>query len=702
MRRFFIFLILVSYFRPAAQNSKYNTALLLQENKQIALPLLVQSSTGDLKSMQAIYGFTWHTSTGSIHRITCSVANLARLADQGIITYAEYKVQTPQVLNDTMLKRSRILGAHSGSSPLSQAFTGSGVIFGMIDSGIDFNHPDFKDSAGNSRILYLWDQNAPSAGFAPAAYNYGREWTSTDINSNLCTHNDLALYGHGTHVAGIGAGNGLATGHHKGVAPDADIVAVALNFNSNGPMISDGVHYIFDKALQLGKPCVINISVGDYYGSHDGTDLETKLIENELIGSSGRALVGAAGNAGSIRYHTKTQVQQGDTLFTWLRNGGSQLYHWLYGDTNQVKNLRFSIGANRSNFSDLGRTVFRPYTYALNSVKTDTIRNNGNRIALVRTAGAINPSGVYELAVQIIGDTSNLLWRMETAGQGLHHAWNFSFVSSNLPTSGQIPSMSRYVKPDTLYSMVSGFQCSDEVITVSNYQNCRQYYDVKDSLRDIGIPAGNISSGSSLGPTRDERQKPDVSASGQIIFSAGVLSMLPGMISNSPKDVAQDSMHVIGGGTSAASPIVAGIGALYFQKNPTATHQDFKQALTTCAYRDQHTGNNLPNYQWGSGKADGKNTLLCGENLSGISAHNPGNFSVYPNPFHNKIYIQGLGQGPMQISLFDAQGQLIVERQSNASEEVISFTERSLSTGFYFLRINKNEMQYYFKLVFEK
>ena len=102
--------------------------------------------------------------------------------------------------------------------------------------------------------------------------------------------------------------------------------------------------------------------------------------------------------------------------------------------------------------------------------------------------------------------------------------------------------------------MVSGFQCSNEVVTVANYNNLRYHYDVNNVLQDNGIIAGEINGGSSLGPTRDGRQKPDIAATGQMVFSTIPLSMLPNLIANAPHVVAQGSLHVRGGGTSAASP----------------------------------------------------------------------------------------------------------------------------------------------------
>ncbi|MBL0103977.1 MAG: hypothetical protein IPP51_09635 [Bacteroidetes bacterium] len=62
--------------------------------------------------------------------------------------------------------------------------------------------------------------------------------------------------------------------------------------------MANAVEYIFNKAQQLGKPCVINASLGDYIGSHDGLDLESQYISNLLNQQAGRALVAAAGNVG--------------------------------------------------------------------------------------------------------------------------------------------------------------------------------------------------------------------------------------------------------------------------------------------------------------------------------------------------------------------------------------------------------------------
>src|SRR5690606_24930367 len=104
-----------------------------------------------------------------------------------------------------------------------------GVILGFIDTGIDVFHPDFLDSLGNTRILAIWDQYNADNG--SSAYGYGEVWDSSAINSGNCSHLDHGNTNHGTHVAGVAAGNGRAVNNYKGVAPDANIVMVASKEN---------------------------------------------------------------------------------------------------------------------------------------------------------------------------------------------------------------------------------------------------------------------------------------------------------------------------------------------------------------------------------------------------------------------------------------------------------------------------------------
>jgi subtilisin family serine protease len=707
MRLFLIILACAISSGCLFSQSRFNNALkvkLAQKNAGDEVhTVLVKGNIALLRSSQQQLNYKFNYSARDIASITCKIKDLALLLDQKIISYAEFISSHIRPMNDTMLVRNRIKSVKLGASPLPQAYNGDGIVMGIIDSGIDFSHPDFKDSLGNSRILFLWDQNPLSGSTVPSPFNYGIEWTNTQIDAGQCTHSDLAHYGHGTHVSGIAAGNGLANNSHYGCASKADLVVVALDFSGTGAHTADAVQYILDKATNLGKPCVINASVGDYYGSHDGTDLEAQLIDGLISNTPGRVMVAAAGNGGNIKFHVKTQGVAADTNFTWLKNASTSYDYWLYADTNDAKTFSISIGANRANFSDVGRIGFKPYTYGLTSIQHDTLKLNGNRIGIIANSSGINSFGVYELYIEIIADTANLLWRVETKGPGKHHAWNFDFVSTGIPTASQYPKITKYVTPDTMYTLVTSYQCSDEIITVGNYANLTNYYDVNNNLQSLGQTGGAMVQNSSSGPTRDGRQKPDISATGNGVFSCIALGMQANLIANAPHVVAQGSMHVRGGGTSAASPVVAGLAALYLERHPLATNQQVKYAITHCAYTDNFTGTNLPDYLWGYGKLDGKAAMTCGENIVTVGeAILEKNVRYFPNPFNGKVTINLEKIISGKIEVYAVDGTLCFEDVFiGQTYTLLAEKLKSHASRLFIVKVTDATDNYVFKLVKE-
>lgn len=704
MRLFLFFLLLSLSFRVDAQFPHLNNYLKMELSEKLVpekpYTILVQGNMERLLANEKKMGYVINYYSGNIASISCGLSYVARLIDEKIIFYAELVKPRARPMNDTMVVRNRIQPVKTGQAPLSQAYDGSGIVMGIIDTGIDVAHKDFKDAQGNTRIKFLWDQKTSAGSPAPLPFNYGVEWTSAQIDAELCTHSDMQYWGHGTHVSGIAAGNGLASGRYEGCAPGADLVVVAVDFSHNGPYTADAVKYIVDKAELLGKPCVINSSVGDYYGSHDATDLESKLIENLITDTTGRVMVAAAGNGGSEKFHVKTQSSAMDTSFTWIKNNYFALEYWLYGDSNQIKSVEISIGANRSNFSNLGRLPFKSYSYGLTQVQHDTLKHQGNRIGIIHNSSSMNPSGVYELYIKIEADSSNLLWRIESTGPGSHDSWNFDFVSSNLPSPLQYPPILNYVMPDTLYSLVSSYQCSDEVITVANYVNMNRYYDVTNTLRILPEVSGSLWISSSIGPTRDGRQKPDIAATGNNILSSLVSGMQASQIANSPQTVAQGSFHVLGGGTSASSPVVAGLAALYLQANPTASNRQVKTAITQCAYTDAFTGT-TPNYGWGFGKLDGIAAMMCRDNETGITKnrHKISPICV-PNPFHDKVIITLPFTIKGHIYVYNLEGKLLHKNDFEGEQyELNAHALTDGSPGLLFVGINSENDHYAFKLI---
>ena len=210
--------------------------------------------------------------------------------------------------------------AGGGSSDTGRTATvplsGNGIITAIIDSGVDYFHPDFRGWDGRTRILDIWDQTV-SSGNPPAGFLQGTEFSRDEINRALSLGSRGEGYkivpsvdysGHGTAVLGIAAGNGNASGgRYGGGAPQSDILVVKLgtpglsDFPSTTQLMQ-AMEYVTRKAMEYQKPISVNLSFGNVYGSHSGTSLlETYM--NEMAGAWKNVIVVGAGNEGSAAGH---------------------------------------------------------------------------------------------------------------------------------------------------------------------------------------------------------------------------------------------------------------------------------------------------------------------------------------------------------------------------------------------------------------
>ena len=197
--------------------------------------------------------------------------------------------------------------------------TGRGILMGVVDSGVDFYHPDFRTENGTTRILKLWDQSI--LGNPPGGYVMGTEYTEEEINEALILSEQegrrlvpsVDFSRHGTSVLGIAAGNGRASGGvNRGVAYESDLLVVKLgtpredSFPRTTELIQ-GIDYLVRQSLELGRPMVINLSFGNNYGSHRGDSLLETYIDT--VANMGRLVICAGtGNNGNDNLHTSGQV----------------------------------------------------------------------------------------------------------------------------------------------------------------------------------------------------------------------------------------------------------------------------------------------------------------------------------------------------------------------------------------------------------
>ncbi len=191
--------------------------------------------------------------------------------------------------------------------------TGKGVIVAILDSGIDYSHPDFRNADGSTRILALYDETLD------------REYTTEEINQALLAPTEQERFrivpsrdisGHGTHVAGIAAGNGRASnGVNRGVAYESPLLVVKLGTaEPNGfprtTQLMRALDYVVKKALELQMPMAVNISFGNSYGAHSGTALLESYI-NDMSNYWKTSISIGTGNEGAARGHASGYLQQG-------------------------------------------------------------------------------------------------------------------------------------------------------------------------------------------------------------------------------------------------------------------------------------------------------------------------------------------------------------------------------------------------------
>lgn len=257
--------------------------------------------------------------------LTVSESLVERLADFPQIEY----VEKPKRLFFQAANGRRVSCVPPVQNPPFSLF-GSGVLVAIIDSGIDYTNPDFRNDDGTTRIRNLWDQTI--MGNPPEGYLIGTEFTREQIDEAIKQPTvpmrmqivpSVDVSGHGTSVAGIAAGNGRGSRGriYRGVATQSELLVVKLgNPREEGfprtTELMQAIDYVVRKALFYKQPVAINISFGNTYGSHDGTSLLERFIEDIAniwksvicigTGNEGRS---AGHKAGIVRENEETVIQ---------------------------------------------------------------------------------------------------------------------------------------------------------------------------------------------------------------------------------------------------------------------------------------------------------------------------------------------------------------------------------------------------------
>lgn len=293
--------------------------------------------------------------SGSLEAVRAIAASVTEMANEyAIVTIAESRIdalaQLPTV--DYIEKPKRLFFEVANGkrvscinevqrSPFSlsgavksDSLYGNGILVAVVDSGIDYTLPDFRYPDGRTRIRVLWDQIIP--GNPPVGYAIGTEYTREQIDEALAAGSrelreqivpSRDISGHGTAVAGIAAGRGSVMGNadtasgnvgvapgsgnvpvNAGVAPGSELIVVKLGSpRAEGfprtTELMQGVDYAVKKALEYRMPVAINLSFGNTYGSHDGTSLIERFLDDISNYWKSVICVGS-GNEGTSAGHT--------------------------------------------------------------------------------------------------------------------------------------------------------------------------------------------------------------------------------------------------------------------------------------------------------------------------------------------------------------------------------------------------------------
>lgn len=512
--------------------------------------------------------------------------------------------KSDSVYNDVAVGSTGAALLHAGRLG-NISYKGKNVLVGIFDTGIDWDHPDFRSATDQtkSRILRMWDQTLTKTGaeVSPSGFTYGVEYTQTHLNNELDGSpagfvREQDSHGHGTHVAGTAAGNGMALPSKKysGMAPEADLVVVkGGNGSFSETNIIDGLTYFRNVATALGKPIVVNMSIGGLYGAHDGTRNHELAVDNFTNSGPGRVVCISAGNDDGSNKHIQNIVAAGSSGTITFNVANSTTASDLFAFRAYVNgNNTFSVTATPPS----GSTV----TAGPGQIATGNVVTNAFTISLENNIDPSNGKRFFEIYVYRNGTNSTdgvgawtLTLNNTSATSATVNGWLYYFNAGATTTITGGDNNYMVASPGNATTAITVGAFAGKIGWYSNGTSPGGYKYVAPALQDAKATF------SSIGPRADGFQKPDITATGQAVISC----LATGTLGSGSSSIVDPTYYRVNQGTSMSSPVVAGAVALLLELNPQATSANIKTNITTTANSDGITGA-VPNYSWGHGRLD--------------------------------------------------------------------------------------------------
>lgn len=584
-------------------------------------------------------GGTIGTIAGDVLTVRVPLAALKSLASEPSISALEGARRVRGRL-DQARRLTRVDEVHDGWAPLPGSFGGHGVIVGVVDIGLDIGHAAFFDANGASRLIALWDQKLD--GTPPEGYDYGHFCTGAELATGQCEQSDPQSM-HGTHVTAIAAGSALSDSAYTGIAPLSDLVFVDVGsapglddpFAALTTAICDGAAFVFHVAEAEGKAAVVNMSLGEHSGPHDGSSLADRCLDN--LSGPGRILVAAAGNEGAGSLHPSEEPvlihasgnATDETQYIELLFAGSQQDIFVWTDTDVSLSIAIGVIDAQGNpvwSASLGEQAIEPSMLAVDDAEFGPVLG-------ATTNGASGAPRGYILRIadeNEDGLEAGRGWLLAIEGDGHFDAWLDTTDSAGFRAE-QMPG----IEVDNAMSI--GFPAiADQVLAVASIVSKNEWTsaDGEDfqQLGDDGqqVQIGALSTFSSRGPARVSGLvglKPDIAAPGEAVISA-----LHSGVEVDPSSiiVASPNGFTITQGTSMASPHVTGIVALMLEASPELSVGDIRAIFErTARPPDDSDG---PDYSWGLGLVDAFAAVVAVARVTPVADEDPLEPDPEPSP----------------------------------------------------------------------
>lgn len=690
--------------KPNALNSSNKAVLSKIKGETFVSTLIKVTPQINEKSIIQLGAFIG-TKAGNIWTVQVPVSQLQKFI---AITQIDYiQLDEPIASNlDAAIKSARADSVQNGIN-LPLAYSGKGVVVGIIDAGFDYTHPTFYDTSGtNLRIKRVWEQH--NDGTPPVGYNYGNEIRDTATMS--AKGFEVNSFSHGTHVGGIAAGSGYGTNKkYRGLAYESDIVIVGIKpekteWKTSGmASILDGMNYIYNYAKSVNKPAVVNLSWGNSIGPNDGSSLFSQACNN-MVGE-GKIFVLSAGNNGDENIHVQKTFTNTDTAlhsFVTFPTINGEKRNWIdvWGEVGKQFCLKISLYKDSTTSSTTNIICLNN-----NTLDTFLVGSKNDTCFLTITAKANDYNGKPHILVDVFSKTADKFCVSVLGQNGLVHMWQ-GFVNDyngyyGSFTAGGFPWGTAGNSNYTLGEMAS----TQSAITVAAYASKITFKNLAGSNQSYSGYAfpGQITPFSSKGPTVDGRIKPDIAAPGMTIASAVNsfdVSYASGG-SNYAQSVAKftfaknnrDYYYAEASGTSMSSPMVAGIVALLLQANPKLTPALIKNIIFKTAITDSYTKQPVDSSRWGAGKINAYAAIKRTIATIGVTEQKftQTQVNLFPNPTSGsfQLYCGATQNNNLQVTITDIMGKTIQQHHwtASAANNALTIDLGNENKGVYFVSI---------------